>query len=110
MIEIKYGNHEGQYFTEWRFDVLKDLLNLIIEGPREGLNIVGISDIELWYDQSEDFHRLAFVYNGHKVGIRFYKVLSYAIDGTDQWVGCPRSKIWEFAIDIRKKLLHENNT
>jgi hypothetical protein len=104
-IPVEYGNRQGQYFTEWRFDLLKELLGRIHEGPMPPQSeIVEIENAQIWYDAREDFHRLSFRARGRLVEVQLYKVFSSKIDGEEHWVGCPRNQIWEYALSIRRKL------
>jgi hypothetical protein len=104
-MDITYGNREGQYFTEWRFDILKDLLNLIHTGPcPPHTETVELAEVKIWYDAREDFHRLSFQARGHLVEVQLYKVLSSKIDGKEHWTGCPRSNMYEYANSIRREL------
>jgi len=104
-MQLTFGNRNGQYFTQWRFDLLEELLERIHLGPNPpSTEVVEIEDAEIWYDEYEDFHRLKFKARGHFVEVQFYKVFASKIDGTEHWVGCPRSNIWEYAVSIREKL------
>ena len=102
MTNIIYGNREGQYFTEWRFDELRYLLNILT--GQTPLGQLQIPEAKIYYDSQQDFHHLEFSCNGHNVNVRLYKVFSANIDGTDAWVGCPRRAVHDFAISIRRKL------
>lgn len=103
--DINYGNREGQYFTEWRFDLLKELLGRIVQGPMPGTSeSVEVENAQIWYDAEQDYHMLSFRTRGHRVEVRFYKVFSTKIDGEDHWVGCPRNQVWEHSLSIRRKL------
>ena len=103
--EVTYGNREGQYFTEWRFDLLKELLGYVMNGPIPGTSEpIQIDDANIWYDAQEDFHRLIFKACGHQVEVQLYKVFSSKVDGEEHWVGCPRNQIWEYALSLRRKL------
>ena len=104
-MNITYGNREGQYFTEWRFDLLKQLLDLIHTGPcPPRTETLEVEDPKIWYDADQDFHRLSFRARGHLVEVQFYKVYSSKIDGVEHWTGCPRGQIYEYAVSIRRKL------
>jgi len=96
-LNFKIGNTEGQYFTEWRFDELRHMAQLIHER-------IGITEFDLFYDPNEDFHHLTFEYNGNKADIRFYKVYSESVNGENGWIGCPRSGSWNFATALCNKL------
>lgn len=74
MPEIKVGNTEGQYFTQWRFNILTELA-----GELEKL---GATDFEMWYDAYEDFHKLSFLMDGHKYVVRYYKVFAVQREGS----------------------------
>lgn len=101
MTTIELGNMKGQYFTQWRIDLLEELLHYVTNGFGSASG-VDVTDTKIWYDESEDFHRLSFESNGHIVLVRFYKVFASKIDGKDGWVGCPHSKIIDFAQHLRK--------
>lgn len=104
IMEIKYGNREGQHFTQWRFDILRELLERIVSGPCPPRSeVVAIESPEIWYDSAQDYHCLRFTGNGHLVEVRLYKVFSSKIDGVDHWQGCPTSNIWEYATSIRRE-------
>ncbi len=96
-MHFNVGNTEGQYFTQWRFDELKDLAGLINEQ-------IGVAEFNLFYDPIQDFHHLAFEYNGHKADIRLYRVFSESVDGKDGWVGCPTNYAYGFVDALCKKL------
>ena len=68
-MKIKYGNKEGKYFTQWRFDHLKSLLEDITSVHK--LNAVNPS---IWYDSDNDYHMLEFELFGKPISIRYYKV------------------------------------
>lgn len=66
---IEIGNTEGQYFTQWRFDLLKEVA--------EHVNAhVPISNVKLWYDRNQDFHMLEFDADGHHFTARLYKIVA----------------------------------
>jgi len=103
-MNIKYGNREGQYFTEWRFDILRELLELFHLGPVPGSSqVMEVVDPEIWYDEHDDFHRLKFSSGGKLFEVRLYKVFSCDIDGEKAWSGCPQRLIYEFASSLRKR-------
>jgi len=99
---IEYGSLTGQYFTQWRIDLLQELLGYVVEGFGGGAGIP-VENTTIWYDANEDFHMLSFDSGGHHVEVRFYKVFSSKIDGKDGWVGCPRSNIIGFAQHLRER-------
>ena len=104
-MNIEYGNREGKYFTEWRLDLLKELLGKVHQGPMPGTSkVVNIDHALIWYDAEQDYHMLFFRALGHEVVVRLYKAFSSKIDGEDHWVGCPRSQVWEYANSLRRKL------
>jgi len=100
------GNTTGIYFTQWRFDLLSELLDRIKNGPMPGQSrqVVVESPI-LDYDREHDFHHLRFMTDGKKVDIRLYKVFAVEIDGQDLGMRCPRSQVWDCSIAIRKSLM-----
>lgn len=103
--EIQYGNREGQYFSENKFDFLRELLQQVHQGPNPPHSeVVEVEDVKIWYDQREDFHRLSFNARGHFIETQFYKVYSVYIDGKEHWVGCLYSNMWELANSVRKEL------
>lgn len=104
-MNITYGNREGQYFTQWRFDLLAELLQKVQEGPIPGQSeTVEVANVEIWYDAREDYHRLKFDAQGHHVEVRLYKVFACTIDKAEGWVGCPQRLIWDYAAYLRKEL------
>lgn len=103
-MEITYGNREGQYFTEWRFDLLKEILNHVHFGPIPGHSqVLDIQNPHIFYDQNQDFHHLTFEAGGKSVNVRLYKVFSVTIDGKNGWIGCPTYQQWEFSNYLRKE-------
>ncbi len=104
-MEITYGNREGRYFTEWRFEYLKELLDIIHVGPcPPRTEVLEVESPEIWYDPVEDYHRLKFICRGREVQVRFYKVFSYLIDDADGWRTFPQCKMNARAMDIRRSL------
>ena len=103
-MDIHYGNREGKYFTEWRFELLEELLDRVHKGPMPTSEVVEIENPQIWYNAEEDFHMLSFRACGHEVEVRLYKVFGSKIDGEDHWVGCPRNQVWEYANSLRRKL------
>lgn len=89
-VAIRYGNREGRYFTQWRFDDLKMMADSIQERrPR-------ITEFEIWYDEPRDYHCLGFLIGGKSIVVRYYKVFAAMIAGVEGWTGCPRSSQFEF--------------
>ena len=95
------GNTSGQHFTQWRLDLLEELLRYVASGFHAEKG-VPVGNVRMWYDEPNDFHCLSFDSNGHDVLVKFYKVFSSEIDGNRLWQGCPRGQIIEFAASIRK--------
>jgi hypothetical protein len=96
-IEFKIRNTSGQYFTQWRFDTLKDV-------AQELNSRITIENALLDYDQNEDFHYLKCDCNGHHISIRLYKVMSVKINDEYHWVGCPTSSISQFVRSIANQI------
>lgn len=99
-IPVEYGNMEGQYFTQWRIDLLNELLQTVVYAYGE-TPLVAVEDVKIWYDAGEDFHRMTFTSAGKRFEVQFYKVFSVKVDGTDLWRGCPRSSAGKLAKSIR---------
>ncbi len=99
-VPIQYGNLSGQYFTQWRIDMLEELIDRVVYCYRD-TPIIEVSDVRIWYDASQDFHRLEFRSGGHVIEVRYYIVFSAKIDGRDGWTGCPRYQLGEFAKYLR---------
>jgi hypothetical protein len=74
-LDIKVGNREGLYFSQGLWDRLQDVANELAG------KVEGITDWEMWYDASEDFHHLAFRLDGSRYDIRLYKVFCVTKDG-----------------------------
>jgi hypothetical protein len=78
---IKFGKLEGQYFSQAKLDqVLIPLAEQIFRSFRVA-EMPEIKEIQIFYDQAEDYHHAAFEIDGHKIDIRYYKVLACTIDG-----------------------------
>jgi hypothetical protein len=104
-MDVKYGNREGKYYTEWRFNLLLELLEMVHVGPMPGKSdIVDVQDPEIWYDADEDYHRLKFIACGKVIEVQLYKVFGCYIDGQPHWPGCPKNQVWNYANSIRRKL------
>lgn len=101
-VTVRYGKMTGQYFTQWRIDVLEELLRYVISDQGEKV-LLEVTDPVLWHDEGSDFHRLDFKANGKIFEVRLYKVFSVSIDGKDGWVGCLRGMIYDFAKYLREK-------
>jgi len=102
-IPIEYGNMEGQYFTQWRIDLLNEFLVTIVYGY-SAVPLVAVEDVKIWYDANEDFHRMTFTSAGKRFAVQFYKVFSVTVDGTDLWRGCPISSSGKLAHEIRNAI------
>ena len=101
-VPIERGNMKGQHFTQWRIDLLQELLNLVVYAYGSH-PFVAVENARVWYDAAEDFHRLEYTASGKKIEVQFYKVFSSKIDGRDGWRGCVRSDIVEFARHLREE-------
>jgi len=88
------GNMQGRYFTQWRVDLLAELLGHIRERG------VTAADAAIWYDEPSDFHYLSFMARGKVFAVRFYKVFSMSINGVDNWTGVVRSDVIRLANHI----------
>lgn len=94
-MNITYGNSQGKWFTQWRFDLLKE----VAEGVNQRF---GVIDFNIYYDEYHDFHHLTFELNSVKVDIRFYKRLGVSFDGVD-------SDRWPYAsYDYQQLLMYIN--
>lgn len=103
-MNIEYGNLKGQYFTQWRIDLLKELLDYVVNGFAETQSKIEASDVKIWYDPNIDFHILQFKANDQTTLVRFYKVFSCWVNGEELWIGCPRNEIVHLANIIRKRI------
>lgn len=102
-IPVEYGNMEGQYFTQWRIDLLNELLQTIVFAYDE-TPLVAVEDVKIWYDADEDFHRMTFTAAGTLFAVRLYKVFSVTVHGADLWIGCPRSRSGSLAKAVRDEI------
>lgn len=102
-IPVEYGNMEGQYFTQWRIDLLNELLHTIVFAYDE-TPLVAVDDVKIWYDADADFHRMTFTAAGTLFAVRLYKVFSVTVRGADLWIGCPRSSSGSLARAIRDEI------
>ena len=84
-MKYKSGNMSGQYFTQWRVDLLAELLNDICSRD------VPVEDATIWYDETRYFHYLSFMAGGDIFAIRFCNVFSLSVNGVDDWTGVLRS-------------------
>jgi len=100
-VVFELGNVIGKDFTQWRIDLLCELLQFVVYGPYGSNVVLSVSGTKIWYDETYDFHRLEFMANGHKVHVQLYKVFSSFIDEKDGWRGCPTYDIVLFANSIR---------
>lgn len=103
---IRVGKTDGQYFTQWRLDFLRDLVPDI---ERQ----LGPLDFLLYYDSYSDFHHLHFTYRNKAVSVRFYIRLSgniitieegKIINRQEHWVGCPSYQSFEWINSLCRKL------
>lgn len=94
---ITYGRLEGRFFSPYAIDNVMTPLAKRIE---QMFNVV----INVWYDDNADFYHCAFTTNGHKVDIRYYKVLSSYIDGKEGWIACPIYQCDMFLDSLKAKV------
>ncbi len=99
-IPVEYGNREGRYFTQWRIDLLEELLERIVYNY-DSTPLITVESPKVWYDAEQDFHRLEFRSGGKHFHVQFYKVFTAFVDGEDGWRGCPRSSMGRFAKYLR---------
>lgn len=111
VIPVEYGNLTGQYFTQWRIDALLDLLQLIVYCYSD-TPLVEITDVKIWYDADEDYHRMSFYapVTGKVMAVRLYKVWTCEISGVTVWQGCPRHMLGAFAKQLRDEMRTETST
>jgi hypothetical protein len=102
-IPVEYGNMEGQYFTQWRIDLLNEFLCTIVFAYCD-TPLVAVEDVKIWYDAAEDFHRMTFTSAGKRFAVQFYKVFSVTVDGADLWRGCLLSSSGNLAKIIRDEI------
>ncbi len=101
--QITYGSTDGQYFTQWRFDLLAEFLDDVEKGPANRQQLP-IEDAKIWYDKMEDFHRLEFKCRGRVVSVKFYEAFSCEIDGREFRTGSPQGLSLKRALVIRNEL------
>ncbi len=72
--DIAIGNTEGLYFSHEKLAVL---MKIAIEFRK-----LGATDIRVFYDPNEDFHKCSLSLNNHShcVEIRYYKVFGIDVD------------------------------
>lgn len=99
-VDIERGPMSGRYFTQWRIDLLEELLHSVVFNFGE-TRLVAVENAMVWYDDPNDFHRLSYDAAGNHIEVRLYKVFSSKINGSDGWVGCPRHCLTEFARHLR---------
>lgn len=98
-MEIRYGNLAGKWFRQ---DLIDEVLVPLVETVER--IIPEATDGEIWYDEGNDVHHLAFTVAGKRVDIRTYIRLSYSIDRKDSWVGCEVSQANYFVKSIRDRI------
>lgn len=81
MPEITYGNREGQWFTERRFEKLARVAEEI-----EAV-LPGATGWHIWYDAVNDFHCLQFEHGGRKYVVQLYKVYTLHVEGHNNYFG-----------------------
>jgi hypothetical protein len=98
-MQYTIGNTTGKYFTEWRFDILRQVAEAISV-------LVQVESFHLFYvPEPVDYHCLQFEAGGHNFLIRFYKVLSCIIDGDEKSVWrIGRNYTIEMARHVRNEL------
>jgi len=92
------GNTKGQYFTQSRFESLKELAQEL-----QQMN-VPMEDVTLHYGPNQDYHHLTFRSGFNVVDVRYYKVLAYKINDVEHWSGCPINGSFNFARNIKLEL------
>lgn len=97
---ITYGNMVGQDFTQWRVELLEDLLDVIVYCYGD-TPLVAVENICIWYDADKDFHRMSFESGGNRVVVRFYKFFSVSVNDMDVRVGFQRHEAGELAAYLR---------
>jgi hypothetical protein len=101
-MEITYGNRSGRWYREGAIEhTVTPLANRIIE------IIPGVSDVNIFYDDEQDFYHCRFKAGGKQFDVRYYKVFSVNIDGEDKWQGCPTYQSWEFVLYLKRHALGE---
>lgn len=97
-MQIAYGNLKGTYFLQGAIDnFVKPLAEDIIK------EIPGVSDVNIFYDELNDFYHCAFKAGGKSFDVRYYKVFSVSIDGKAGWSGCPRNLSWDFVRYLKQQ-------
>lgn len=110
-IPVEYGNLTGQYFTQWRIDMLLELLELIVYCYSD-TPLVEITDVKIWYDADEDYHRMSFYapVTAKVMAVWLYKVWTCEINRVTTWQGCPRHMVGDFAKHLRDQMRIETST
>lgn len=72
-MKIIYGNTDGVYFSQWRFDELTQLASEIAE-------IIEVDNWYIHYDTNRDFHMLEFDFDNRHYVIEYYKVFTIYFD------------------------------
>lgn len=99
-VVIERGNMSGRYFTQWRIDLLEELLYDVVYNYGT-IPLVTVENAKVWYDEPNDFHMLSYDATGNHIEVRLYTVFSSKVNGVDGWVGCPRYCQGEFARHLR---------
>lgn len=97
---IEYRDMEGRYFTQWRIDALKELLEIVVFNFGD-IPLFDIKNVKIWYDDPNDYHMLSYEADGNQIEVQFYKVFTSKINGVIGWQGCPRHCITNFAGHLR---------
>jgi hypothetical protein len=82
-MNILYGNQEGRYFTQWRFDELVQIAGWVNDR-------LGIVNFYIWYDAEDDFHRMSFWVNNINCQVSFYKIFRLDVNGGEAKGGVTR--------------------
>lgn len=85
---IEEGNKEGPYFTQWRFDKLKDLAEGIC------LAVPSAANAKVWYDNVHDFHCLDFDVDDKHYHVEYYKIFTVTKEGI-------KEKMYFYTYDFR---------
>lgn len=86
---IRLGNQQGRAFEPKRFQFAVEVAQEILGGhglsgvvPEvlDGHGLTNVLEIEVDYDARHDYTHLRFARNGHRVDLRYYKVLAVSFD------------------------------
>lgn len=79
-LKIEEGPKEGRYFTQWRWDELVVLADEIFQ------TVPAATTWRIWYDPSDDYHRLSFMVGVDYFEIRYYKIFALTKNGDERSV------------------------